>query len=295
MIRRALSVLTALLALTVLAGSAGAQTAPTPAPGPTFETKKVADDVYVFRYMGHQAMFVVTSDGVVATDPISPAAARAYVDEIRKITPAPIRYVIYSHHHYDHIAGGAPFKQAGAVFVAHRRAQERLAALKNPDVVVPDEVVDERTVLNVGGTRLELHYVGRNHSDNSLVVLLPKEKILFAVDFLPIREVLFRNVPDSYVREWFLSIDRVLALDWDRMIAGHPRQGGIGTKDDVRALKEYMTDLAAAVRQAAAEGKCFDRAMQEVKLPKYESWGRYKEFLPGNVERFCYYWRNGWE
>jgi len=44
----------------------------------------------------------------------------------------------------------------------------------------------------------------------------------------------------------------VLQLDWDRMIAGHPRQGGIGTKEDVRALKEYMTDLSAAVRQAAA-------------------------------------------
>ncbi len=263
--------------------------------GPPYETKKVTDGVYIYRHMGHQSMFVVTPDGVVATDPINPAAASIYVQEIRKVTPAPIRYVVYSHHHFDHIAGGAPFKEAGAVFVAHRRAKAQLERSKNPTVVVPDLVVDDRAVLTVGGTRLELHHVGRNHTDNSLVLLLPKEKILFAVDFLPIREILFRNIPESYINEWFDSIDRVLALDWDRMIAGHPRQGGIGTKDDVRGLKEYMTDLKEAVRVAADQGKCIDPAMKEVKLPKYAQWGRYNEFLPGNIERMCFYWRNGWQ
>jgi hypothetical protein len=56
-----------------------------------------------------------------------------------------------------------------------------------------------------------------------------------------------------------------------------------------------MTDLKEAVRVAAAQGKCFDQAMNEIKLPKYEQWGRYNEFLPGNIERMCLYWRNGWQ
>lgn len=277
------------LALVVVTTSAHAQ------PAPPYETKKVADGVYIYRHMGHQSMFVVTSDGVVATDPISPAAAKIYLQEIRKVTSAPIRYVIYSHHHFDHIAGGAPFKEAGATFIAHRRAKMTLERLKNPTVVLPDLVIDDRAVLDVGGTRFEISYVGRNHTDNTLVTLLPKEKILFAVDFLPIRGVLFRNVPDSYFDEWLESIDRVLAMDWARMIAGHPRQGGIGTKEDVRSLKQYMTDLKEAVRVAADQGKCIDPAMKEVKLPKYEQWDRYNEFLPGNIERMCFYWRNGWQ
>ena len=262
---------------------------------PPYETRKVADNVYIYRHMGHQSMFVVTPDGVVATDPINPTASKIYLAEIRKITPAPVRYVVYSHHHYDHISGGAPFKEAGATFIAHRRAKEALERLKNPAVVLPDLAIDDKGVLNVGGTRIELHYVGRNHTDNSLVVLLPKEKVLFAVDFLPIKGVLFRGLPDSYYDEWMESIDRVLGLDWDRMIAGHPPQGGIGSKEDVRNLKGYMVDLKEAVRVAAAQGKCFDEAMKEVKLPKYESWARYAEFLPMNVERLCYYWRNGWQ
>jgi len=287
---RAVFVAVSLLTLAV-AATTTAQQQP-----PPFDTKKVADNVYVFRHMGHQAMFVVTGDGVVATDPINPTASKVYLEEIRKITPAPIRYVIYSHHHFDHISGGAPFKEAGATFIAHQRAKDALARLKNPTVVIPDLAIDDSgNSLTVGGTRIDLRYVGRNHSDNTLVVHLPKEKVIFAVDFLPIKEVLFRNIPDSFYDEWIESIDRVLALDWDRMIAGHPRQGGIGTKEDVRNLKQYMVDLKEAVREPAAQGKCFDAAMKEVKLPKYESWGRYNEFLPLNVERLCLYWRNGWQ
>ena len=145
---------------------------------PTFETKKVTDNVYAFCYQFHQAMFVVTPDGVIATDPIGlqrPQAVTTYINEIRKITQGPIRYVVYSHHHYDHISGGNPFKDLGAIFIAHRRAKAHLEQLKNPDVVMPDLVVDDRTTLTLGRTRLDLIYTGRNHSDNMLVMLLPKE------------------------------------------------------------------------------------------------------------------------
>src|ERR1019366_325463 len=99
--------------------------APAPAAKPpTFETKKVdgTDNVYVFRYANHQSMFVVTPAGVIATDPIGyghPQSVETYVAEIRKVTDKPIKYVIYSHHHFDHIAGGKPFKDAGAIFIAH--------------------------------------------------------------------------------------------------------------------------------------------------------------------------------
>lgn len=91
---------------------------------PVFATTKVdgTDNVYIFRYQNHQAMFVVTPAGVIATDPISygrPQAAKAYIDEIRKITKVPIRYLIYSHHHDDHIAGGNLFKKGRC---DHRRA-----------------------------------------------------------------------------------------------------------------------------------------------------------------------------
>jgi glyoxylase-like metal-dependent hydrolase (beta-lactamase superfamily II) len=80
---------------------------------PPFATTKVdgTDNVYVFRYGNAQSMFVVTSAGVIATDPIGygrPQAVTTYVDEIKKVSTQPIKYVIYSHHHFDHIAAGKP-------------------------------------------------------------------------------------------------------------------------------------------------------------------------------------------
>jgi glyoxylase-like metal-dependent hydrolase (beta-lactamase superfamily II) len=195
-------------------GAVGAQTTPAPAPAPAAPTPAAqpaapphisatkvdgTDNVYVFRYANHQSMFVVTPDGVIATDPISEnrPAADAYLAEIRKLTQAPIRYVVYSHHHPDHIAGGKPFKDAGATFVAHSKAKERLTAMARPDIVIPDETVDDKRTLALGGTELELHFVGRNHSDNSLVMRLPKDRLIFTVDFIPVQAVNFRNMPDS--------------------------------------------------------------------------------------------------
>src|SRR5207302_7512900 len=108
---------------------------------PTFAATKVegTENVYIFRYVGHQSMFIVTPQGVIATDPIGERrpAAKAYIEEIQKITKAPIKYVIYSHVHFDHIAGGKPFKDLGATFVAHRNAKKRIAELKPAAVLVP--------------------------------------------------------------------------------------------------------------------------------------------------------------
>jgi glyoxylase-like metal-dependent hydrolase (beta-lactamase superfamily II) len=284
------------LAALCFAGHAVAQTPPAPAATPTmFATTKVegTENVYIFRYQNHQAMFVVTNAGVIATDPIGlrrPQAVITYIDEIKKVTNQPVKYVIYSHSHYDHIAGGKPFKDLGATFIAHKNAKAQLERFPSSDVVMPDELVDETRTLTLGGTTLELIFVGRNHSDNSLVMRLPNEKLIFTVDFIPIQTVLFRNLPDTVSPiEWEESLKRVVALDWDRMVPGHPYAGGrLGTKQDVTDLIGYMQDLAAEVKKAAAEGKCTDTAMKEVKLSKYEKWGNYATFLPMNVERYCY-------
>src|SRR6267142_4653468 len=169
---------------------------------PPFATTKVdgTDNVYIFRYGGHQSMFIVTPAGVIATDPISERRpAKPYIDAIQAVTKAPIKYVVYSHSHFDHIAGGKPFKDLGATFVAHKNAKARIAALKPDDVVIPDQVVDSKRNITLGGTTHELNYVVKNHSDNTLVMRLPKEKIIFTVDWIPIQGIQFRGMADTYV------------------------------------------------------------------------------------------------
>jgi glyoxylase-like metal-dependent hydrolase (beta-lactamase superfamily II) len=294
-----MSRLTTAVLAAALAAAALPAFAQAPAP-PLFSTTKVdaTDGVYIFRYQGHQAMFIVTPEGVIATDPIGerrPAAA-AYIAEIRKITQAPIKYVVYSHSHYDHIAGGKPFKDQGAVFVAQRRAKALLQKRNPPDIVIPDLLVDDSGgKLELGGTTLELLYLGKNHGEDSLIMRLPKEKIIFVVDFLPLSGTQFRIMADTYLPDQEDTMKKILAMDWDRMISGHPGAGGrqIGTKDDVKVDLDYMLDLSAAVKKATEEGKCYAGAIAEIKLPKYENLAGYAANLAGNIERYCDYWNRG--
>ena len=296
------------IATALAAGLAQAQQ-PQPAPAtppaaqpqqPPFATTKVegTDNVYVFRYGNHQSMFVVTSAGVIATDPIAygrPQAAVTYVEEIKKVTSQPIKWLIYSHHHFDHIAGGKPFKDAGAKVLAHKRAKERLAVLKDPHTVLPDETMDKNKTIKLGGTTLELSYIGLNHSDSTIVMRLPKEKILFAVDFISVGTMPARGMIDSYPLEWEESLKKVLAMDWEKLIPGHPGAPGgrLGTKDDVQKQLTMLEDVSNEVKAAAREGKCWDAVEKEVKVPKYETWPNYAAALPFMLRRYCGLWGRG--
>jgi glyoxylase-like metal-dependent hydrolase (beta-lactamase superfamily II) len=282
---------TALITVLLAAQTQAQQPAP-----PPFATTKITDNVYIFRYGGHQSMFIVTPDGVIATDPISERRpAKPYIDAIEAVTKAPIKYVIYSHSHFDHIAGGKPFKDLGATFVAHKNAKARIEELKPGDVVVPDQVVDGNSNVTLGGTMLELNYVGKNHSDSTLVMRLPREKIIFTVDWIPIQGVQFRGMADTYVPDIEDALKKVIAMDWETLIPGHPGPGGkqTGTKDNAREQLAYLQDLSAAVKQAVSEGKSYADAQKEIKLPKYEAWPNYNAFLPMNIERYYDFWNRG--
>jgi glyoxylase-like metal-dependent hydrolase (beta-lactamase superfamily II) len=283
----------------ILLLAAHAAWAQAPATRPMIETTKVegTENVYIFRHGNHQAIFIVTSDGVIATDPVAygrPQGGQAYLDEIRKVTDKPVKYLVYSHHHYDHIAGGQAFKDAGAKIISHTRAKERLAALKDPATPLPDETFSKQRTLKLGGTALEMTYLGLSHSDSLLALRLPKEKLIFIVDLLPVGGVPGRGMIDFYPLEAQGAIKRILAMDWERMIPGHPGPGGrLGTKKDVQDQLQFQQDASDAVKAAAREGKCWDAAEKEVKLPKYESWPGYENNLPFVLRRYCGLWGRG--
>jgi glyoxylase-like metal-dependent hydrolase (beta-lactamase superfamily II) len=297
----------ALLGSVVAAAAAVVAQTPTPAPAPAaapapppFATTKVegTDNVYIFRYGGHQSMFVVTSAGVIATDPIGygrPQGGAVYLEEIRKVTSQPVRYVIYSHHHYDHVAGGKAFKDAGATFIAHRRAKERLVQIGDPHTVLPDETMENERTIVLGDTTLELRYIGLNHSDSTIVMRLPAQKIVFLVDMLPVGAMPGRGMIDSYPLEWEESIKTLIAMDWDRLIPGHPGQPGgrLGTKKDAQDVLEMLQYASAEVKEAARAGKCWEPAEREVKLEKYANWPGYAASLPLIVRRYCGLWGRG--
>jgi len=286
------SISAALIAVT-LCGPAGAQSPP------PFATTKVegTDNVYIFRNGNAQSMFIVTKDGVIATDPIGygrPTGGQTYLDEIKKVTDKPVKYVIYSHHHFDHIAGGKAFKDAGAKFIAQKHAKDHLVQLKDPNTVIPDETFGDKKVIKLGGTTLELIYLGANHSDSNIVMRLPKEKIVFLVDTIPAGQVPGRGMIDYFPFEAEAFIKKVIAMDWDRMITGHPGvEGRLGTHEDAKNILAMMQDASAEMKALGQAGKCWDAAEKEFKMAKYASWPGYENGLPFIARRFCMLWGRG--
>jgi glyoxylase-like metal-dependent hydrolase (beta-lactamase superfamily II) len=247
---------------------------------PDDEVIKLADDVYLFRHKFHQSIFITTPKGVVVTDPINRDAATWLKAKIKTLTDQPVRYVIYSHHHNDHITGGSVFADT-ALFISQTAARPKILQATDPQTPVPDLTFSDRMFIDLGGKRFELIYTGRNHSDNSLVVLLPQDRLLFAVDFIPVETVAYRALPDGYPDEWIDSLKQVEGLEFDTLVPGH---GKIGKKEHVHQFRVYLEDLRAAVLEQVQKGVGIEEAKKNVQLPKYEQWQRYAEWFPENVE-----------
>ena len=278
------------LALTVAV--AAAQTS-----APQFDLTKVTDHVYSFRSGIHRAMVVVTSDGVIVTDPINSAAAKNMMDEIRKVTDKPVKFVIYSHNHWDHIAGARTFKDQGAKIIQHALAAQHTRP--NPDVVPADETFkDDKHVVTLGDQTIELIYVGPSHGSGMIVMRVPKERILNIVDICTPQRIGFRNFPDGSPQDTIKALRKVEALDFDRIVPGHGPASA--SKAEVTAIREYLEDLTRAVsaaKEKAGSPLALDQITELVKAdlrPKYGHWGEFDNWMIMNVDRILLEQRLGY-
>lgn len=276
-------IVTALVFALMAAGpmTAQAQAPVTPsAQAPVREITKIAGEVYRFRNNNHFSVFAVTPAGIIATDPINAAAATWLKDELKKRWPdRAIKFLVLSHDHADHSSGGEVWADTATV-VAHENAKAVILGEKRP-TAVPQVTFSDSATIELGGTVVELHYVGRNHSNNSLVMRFPKEKVAFAVDFIPVNAVSFRDFPDAYIDEWIESLRRVEAMEFDILAPGH---GPLGTKANVTAFSGYLEDLRAQVLAAARAGKSLEDTKKSVDLSKYKDWGGYEQMGQLNIE-----------
>lgn len=246
---------------------------------PQREITGITGDLYRFRNAFHFSVFLVTPAGIIATDPIDADAARWLKAEFARRFAKPVKYLIYSHDHSDHISGGELFADT-AVIIAHENAKTKILRQRRP-TAVPDVTFSDRLTVELGGKRVELLYLGKNHSDSSIVVRFPDERVLFAVDFIPVKSLPLRDFSDGYIEEWIESLKKAEALDFDTLAPGH---GDLGRKEDVRLVRNYIEELRTEVLQHLGNGKSIDEIKQLVKMEKYSNWGSYKEYLPLNIE-----------
>jgi len=222
------------------------------------------------------AGFVVTNDGVVVFDALgTPALGRAMIAAIAKITPKPIRRVVVSHYHADHIYGLQALKAAGAEIWAHRKAQaylaspvavERLAQRRNDlfpwvdndtRVVPPDVWLDGDTDFRMGGLTFRIIYSHGAHSPEDVMLYVVEDSLLFAGDLIFAGRVPFVGSADS--AGWLAAMDRMIALSPTVVVPGH----GPASRDvarDLSTTREYLAYLRETMGEAARDLTPFDDA-----------------------------------
>ena len=116
-------------------------------------------------------------------DPMNKRHAENMLVKIREVTQAPIKYLFYSHNHYDHAKGGQVFKDEGAEIISHIGAYEYIKANPSPDLVLPDtKWTGDRYSVTLGGTTLDLYYVGVSHGNGMTAFVIPREKVTCKIE-----------------------------------------------------------------------------------------------------------------
>jgi len=232
------------------------------------------------------AAFVVTPAGVVVIDALgSPLLAEELIRAIRRITPQPVRQVIVTHYHADHVYGLQAFQAAGATIVAHRRGQDylhsdtaklRLQASREElapwideqtRLVPADEWIDGPTRFTLGGVDFLLQPVGPAHTAEDLVVFLQQSRVLFAGDIVFRGRVPFVGQADS--GRWVEALDRLVAFDARLIVPGHGPASS-SAQADLRLTRDYLLHLRQTMGAAARNLEPFEEAYAKADWSRFE-------------------------
>lgn len=232
------------------------------------------------------AAFITTGAGVLVVDALgSPALAEALLQEIRRVTNEPLRYVVVTHYHADHIYGLQTLKAAGAEIVAHRAGREYLgsdtAALRlqasrsqlapwiddQTRLVPADRWVDDDTVIELGRERFHLHRAGPAHTPEDLSVVAEREGVLFAGDLVFRNRVPFVGQADS--AGWVEALTALLKLKPRLVVPGH---GPVSENPlaDLQMTRDYLLYLRQVMGRAAQDMEPFDAAYAAADWSRFE-------------------------
>ncbi|MBB5056659.1 glyoxylase-like metal-dependent hydrolase (beta-lactamase superfamily II) [Granulicella aggregans] len=249
---------------------------------------------------GSNAGFVIGADGVLVVDTFeNPAAAKKMLEAIREKTKLPVKYVVNTHYHLDHVAGNAVFAGAGAVVMAHEnvREWERTENLKffgeKPTaeqkamvegLYLPDVTYEREAMAYIGAKHgVELKYMA-GHTGGDTVVYDAESNVVFCGDLFWNKTL--PNLIDASTKEWIETLD-TLVQDHPtaKFVPGHgDHAGGAG---DVKAFRDYLAFLRDAIAKAQAGGAKGDAVVKAV-LPeikaKYGDWA-FPEFMEPDIQR----------
>ena len=259
------------------------------------KVKKLSDDVYMVSLLHYVSLVVVGDKEVLITDPANPYRASLLRGEIAKLTNKPVGKLVLSHEHFDHTAGTEVF--AEAEIIAQKNAKSVIGL--DPLNLFPDEIditFDDKLMIDMGTTSVELRYFGPADGAAAIVVYLPNEKIAYTSDLYLEKEL----IPGFFMSDVNLlgkrdTLNALLSWNLKHAVNSH-----LETTDPAVLIDEaaFLNDLYDAVLSRLQEmlknpghPKNFVSGINEMsetlKLPKYKHWKNYSE-LPHHIRHMAF-------
>ena len=269
---------------------------------PIWETgmRPLAPNVYAYVQEGgswfrSNAGLIVGSEYAVVVDSLTTIdLTQGFIDEIRKITDKPVRYLINTHHHGDHTWGNHLF--TGTQIICHRRCREQLleTGITDPDMLgimfpefdfhgiaatPPHITFEDQLMLHVNDTEIQLAHYGPGHTVGDIIVYLPQENVVFAGDLL-----FLYSTPLSMqgcFAGWIDSMGALGSLDAKSYVPGH---GPVCGKEGLIESRDYLLLVQEEARKRFDEGMSLDDTARDIDLGHYKKWAAWERIL-FNLER----------
>jgi len=254
--------------------------------------RKIGDGVYSFTTGdGNYSMFVVGDDSVAVFETFNTPHSQKLLEAVQQVTDKPVKYAFISHNHWDHASGGKVFTDVGAKTVMHAFAAEWLEANPGRDTAPPDLIWSgEREDIKVGNFTVQMRYLGLNHGRGLTIFTIPERRAAYIADLVTPNRVMFAVVPDFNIGEWERSLGEILELDFDIAVCSHsglPKGKTLDgcTRTHIQEERQYIRDLRNAIIAEFQKGTDFMSIPKAIRLPKYENWVGYDEWLEMNTLR----------
>ncbi len=225
---------------------------------------------------------IVTDEGLVVVDATCRSEANTtwLKGELDRRFDVPVKYVILSHDHEDHICGLQVFDDT-ATTISHANARVHILR-EGRRTSIPDIVFEDRMDFFLGGKQFILYYFGPTHSDNLIQIHIPDERVLIAPDISRAgRSIVVPDYRDANVNNMIDTLTELSQLeDVDIVIPGH---WGVATQDNFLWFREYLTVLRDRVLDEMIAGATIEQILERVMMEDYSHYANYDNWLRSNI------------
>ena len=238
-----------------------------PAAGQTVEKiRTLKPNLHLITGGGANTLVRVTPDGLIVVDTKNPSDENynRLMEEIKSVSQAPVKYVINTHHHPDHVGNNQKFIDAGATVLASDALKSFMASDPRTKTIpgLPTQTFAKDYTLKFGGAEVRLYSFGRGHTGDDTMVYFPDAKIVMVSDQITDAAPLVDFANGGSAKEWTQILDGVLKLDFESAIPG---RGEPKTRAEVQAFRDKFASLVSRAQEAIKAGATRDTLAMQVK------------------------------